>query len=82
MSINLNQNRLFCPPIKNNTNTSQDVVDGPTISGYVEFVKKEKLNINHNFSFNDNSHPSQELHAIFSVKIAQFIAEKFSKPAL
>ncbi|HHL2561933.1 TPA: SGNH/GDSL hydrolase family protein [Yersinia enterocolitica] len=51
-------------------------------SGYVEFGKKEKLNINHNFSFNDNSHPSQELHAIFSIKIAKFLAEKFSKPIL
>ena len=51
-------------------------------SGYVGFGKKEKLNSNHEFSFNDNSHPSQELHAIFSVKIAQFIAEKFSKPTL
>lgn len=51
-------------------------------SGYVKFGKKEKLNISHNFSFNDNSHPSHELHAVFSVKIAQFLAEKFSKPRL
>ncbi|HDL8470320.1 TPA: lipase, partial [Yersinia enterocolitica] len=51
-------------------------------SGYVEFGKKENLNINHNFSFNDNSHPSQELHAIFAMIITQFITEKFSKPTL
>ncbi|EPZ8124065.1 SGNH/GDSL hydrolase family protein [Yersinia enterocolitica] len=51
-------------------------------SGYVEFGKKENLNIDHNFSFNDNSHPSQELHAIFAMIITQFITEKFSKPTL
>ncbi|HDL7825206.1 TPA: lipase [Yersinia enterocolitica] len=51
-------------------------------SGYVEFGKKENLNIDHNFSFNDNSHPSQELHAIFAMIITQFITEKFSRPPM
>ncbi|CNK87038.1 putative lipase/acylhydrolase [Yersinia aldovae] len=51
-------------------------------SGYIEFGRKSKLNIQHDFSFNDNSHPSQELHHVFATKIDDFIADKFSKSNL
>lgn len=49
--------------------------DEPFHQGYIG--GKDALNIAPHYFFNDSVHPTQEVHAIFAIKIQEFIAREF-----